>query len=301
MARTASDTASPRAVLDRMGIVVLRIRVLTQRDNAHWLVETPDQRLVLRRYAQRRSRANVDYEIRLLEHLDRCGWPVPLPVAPLVEAYGSFWCAFTFMPGRALKPRSPASIQAEQRRRGRLLAALHGDMAGFAVHGQRDGWRRTDEGLVHRTSTEPADQVLARYERSFPEQGRILRAYHERMQERLAALIPHAPPLIVVHGDFTAWNMRYIRGSLSGIFDFEVAHLDLRVADFALSWRGKHHEVIRGYDAVSPLDPVEHELITPIFWAWCLAGVIENLDAGITNTEWSVTHLLRTELEGTAF
>ena len=41
---------------------------------------------------------------------------------------------------------------------------------------------------------------------------------------------------MVVHGDFTPWNLRFQNGTLSGILDFELAHWDHRIGDFALSW-----------------------------------------------------------------
>ena len=218
------------------------------------------------------------------------------PVAPLVEAAGSIWCVFPYMPGRAPAPRSAAGVRAEQRRRGRLLARLHADMADFVGVGQREGWRRADEGLVDRTGRLPADDVLRQYERERPEEGRILRAYAERMRERLDELLPYAPAPVVIHGDLTPWNVRYARGALSAVLDFDAAHLDLRVADFALSWRGQHDDVLRGYEEVSPLEPVERELLVPIYWAWIIASAVAAIDAGEPTSDWAVRHLLRTDL-----
>jgi Ser/Thr protein kinase RdoA (MazF antagonist) len=122
-----------------------------------------------------------------------------------------------------------------------------------------------------------------------------LRRYAVRMKERLDELLPHAPAPVVIHGDLTPWNIRYARGSLSAVLDFDAAHLDLRVADFALSWRGQYEEVVRGYEEVWPLEPAERELIVPVYWAWVIASAVAGLDAGATSTEWAVRHLLRTE------
>src|SRR5262249_1206751 len=112
---------------------------------------------------------------------------------------------------------------------------------------------------------------------------------------RLAALLPHAPAPIPIHGDFTPWNIRYARGRLSGVLDFDAAHLDLRVADFALAWRGRYDEVLSGYEELSPLEPVERELLVPVYWAWVIGSAVAGLDAGELNTEWAVRHLLRAE------
>ncbi len=257
MVRSDSDMVGPRDVLCDIDIRPSRIRRIAHRSNTHWIVDSPDQQVVLRRYASDRSPGNVVYELRLLEHLDGRGWLVPTPAGPMVEVAGSIWCVFRYMAGRAPAPRSVAGVRTEQRRRGRLLARLHADMADLVENGQREGWRRADEGLFDRTGKLPVDEILAQYERESPEEGRILRTYASQMRDRLSELLPYAPAPVVIHGDFTPWNIRYAHGALSAVLDFEIAHLDLRVADFALSWRGKYRDVVRGYEEVSPLERAE--------------------------------------------
>lgn len=295
-----SASMEARTVLRQLNIRESRIRQVGDRRNIHWIVDGPDGRVVLCRYASDRSHADVAYELRLLQHLDGRGWPVPVPVSPLVEASGRIWCLFSYMPGRAPTPRSVAGDREEQRRRGRLLARLHADMEDLASMGQREGWRRADEGLWDRTGRPPANEILRQYERSHPEPGRIFRAYADKTNELLAELLPEAPEPTVIHGDFAPWNLRYAKGSLAGIIDFDSAHLDLRVADFALSWRGKHARVIEGYEEESLLEPIERNLIVPVYWAWVIASAVGGIEAGNATpetTEWAVTHLLRTELE----
>jgi len=106
----------------------------------------------------------------------------------------------------------------------------------------------------------------------------------------LAAL--HSRPGIVIHGDFTPWNLRYQEGKLTGILDFELAHWDHRVGDFALSWRGKYDEVIYGYDEVTPLDAEEWELLTPMWWAALIEGACRHLKEGTRDDGWIVKKLL---------
>ena len=77
-------------------------------------------------------------------------------------------------------------------------------------------------------------------------------------------------PSQVVHGDFSTWNLLFERGTLTGLLDFDVAHRNHRVADFAISWRGEHDDVVLGYDEVSPLGAIEWELLVPVFRAWYL-------------------------------
>lgn len=105
--------------------------------------------------------------------------------------------------------------------------------------------------------------------------------------------MPHAPAPIVIHGDFAPWNLRYTGGQLSGVFDFDVAHLDLRVAEFALSWRGKHDGVLSGYEAAEPLEDVEHELLIPVYWAWMIACAASDIEEGNGDPGWALSHLMR--------
>ncbi len=66
---------------------------------------------------------------------------------------------------------------------------------------------------------------------------------------------------------------------LSGVLDFESTHLDFRVADFALSWRGSYDEVVHGYEAVHPLSDLDWQLLVPVFWGWLFLGVKDEISA----------------------
>ena len=294
MGAVGSAVLDPRRVLDGLGVRASRIRLLARRRNTYWRVDTPEQRLVLCRYAADRSRADVAYELRLLTQLAGRGWPVPAPVAPVIEAAGATWSVVSYLAGRAPAPRSVAGARAEQRQRGRLLAQLHTALADVGEMGQRDEWRQAHEGLFERPGQPSTDAMLRQYERRSPDQGQVLRTYFERMEERLRALLPYAPAPIVIHGDFTPWNLRYSGGRLSGVLDFEMAHQDLRVADFVLSWRGQYAEVITGYAEVARLEPIEQELLVPIFWAWIIAVAVADIEAGAARVDWPVKLLLRT-------
>lgn len=300
----ASEVSRPEAevhaVLNRYDIRRPRLRRVGDRRNIHWIVEGAQGRVVLCRYAADRSRDDVTYELHLLEYLHQRKWPVPVPVGELFEGFGAIWGLFSFISGRPPAPRSVTGAREEQLRRGRLLARLHAEMADFSSVGQREGWRRADEGLWDRAGKPPVNDVLQRYERAHPDPGRIFRAYYDRSRELLGDLLPDAPEATVIHGDFTPWNMRLSKGNLTGIIDFDSAHLDLRVADFALSWRGRDSHVVEGYEGESPLAPVERKLIVPVFWSWVIASAVGGIEAGDTTPEttaWAVTHLLRTELE----
>lgn len=178
---------------------------------------------------------------------------------------------------------------AEQRARGRLLAEFHVDLARLGDFGQRKDWRRCEEILGDPT----LDRLLAEHERERPEEIRLLRWHLDRARARIAELHPHARPGRVIHGDFTPWNLRYTAGRLSGILDFELAHWDHRVGAFALSWRGRYDEVIHAYAELSPLEPEEWELLTPVWWAGLIEGACRHLAEGTRDDGWIVKSLLR--------
>lgn len=264
----------------RVGLVAS----LGGRLNQHWLVESQRERFVLRRWSTL-SLDDITYELRLLARIAGLGWPVASAVEGPVEWDGHFWSLFPFLPGEPPSTQDPVS---EQRARGRLLAEFHGDLGQLREFGQREPWRRCEEILG-----DPAlDRVLSDHERVLPEDVSILRWHLDRARERIVEISLHDRPDIVIHGDFTPWNLRFNAGRLSGILDFELSHRDHRVGDFSLSWRGKYDAIIHGYDEVAPLAPDEWALITPLWWAGVIDGVCQNLMRGVIDTEWSIPKLL---------
>lgn len=275
-------TRPPDEILERFGIRV--VAPLGGRLNQHWLVQSGGADLVLRRCSTFRS--DVAYELRLLEAVAALGWPVAPAVAEPIEREGHLWCLFAYLPG---EPPSVEDPLAEQRTRGRLLAEFHADLARLGAFGQRAPWRRCEEILEDPT----LDPLLAANERARPEDVRVLRWHLERARARVAGLALAARSGIVVHGDFTAWNLRYLNGRLSGILDFELSHWDHRVGDFALSWRGRYDAVVHAYAEVAPLEDEEWALLTPVWWSLLIDGACRHLAEGTWDDGWNVQSLLR--------
>ena len=252
--------------------------------NQHWLVESRRQQWVLRRWwrpAASIDWASINYEVCLVASLAAQGWPVAATVVGPMELEGHVWSLAPFLPGDLPSASAPHGDREEQRARGRLLAQFHAGLAQLPEMGQRAGWRRCEEILA-----DPAlDAVLTRNEPTYPEDVRILRWHLERARARIADLALSSRLGIVIHGDFTPWNLRFTGGRLSGILDFELSRWDHRVGDFALSWRGKYDEVIHGYAEVSPLEPEEWELITPLWWAGLIEGPAATCRTGPETTD----------------
>lgn len=245
-------------------------------ENRHWRVRLLGEPAVLRCVAERSERG-LSYELTVLQELHRRGWPVPLPLTEPIHEGGSVWVVYSFLPGAA-----PMSDNAEaQRERGRLLARLHGDLTEMVSLGQRDGWQMSPEVIA-----DPAlSRLLPQFETLHPEEGHLLRWHAEEAQRLLADLPVAEADLTVVHGDLAPWNLLFdANGALSGIVDFDVVHLDLTVADFACSWRGKYDEVVHGYNEVRPLSDLDRELLPAVFWAWLFIGVTDDLTAILAGT-----------------
>jgi Ser/Thr protein kinase RdoA (MazF antagonist) len=278
----------PPEILNAFGVRL--VAPLGGRLNQHWLVETRRERLVLRRWAQPAD--EIDYELRLLEQVAALGWPVAIALQGPLELSGATWTLAPFLPGQ---PPSQDDPIVEQRARGRLLAAFHADLTQIQGLRQRGSWRRCEEILADAE----LERVVIAHARTRPDDVRIMLWHLQRARERVAELQPGQRPGQIIHGDFAHWNLRFQQGRLTGILDFELAHWDHRIADFALSWRGKYDAVIHGYAALSPLEPEEWALLTPMWWAWLIDGACQGMRNGIQDDGWAIRKLLqRTPLMG---
>ena len=107
--------------------------------------------------------------------------------------------------------------------------------------------------------------LLRDYETIYPAEARIMLWHLDKALEYFASLDLHDAETIVVHSDFTPWNLLFKGETMTGILDFEASHLNYRVADFALSWRGAHDKVIEGYEQVHKLSDLDWELLVPTY------------------------------------
>ncbi|RAP74231.1 phosphotransferase enzyme family protein [Paenibacillus montanisoli] len=284
MVNKSSDPVLPNdEILEKFKINVAA--PLGGRLNQHWLVNFNNERLVLRLWSNAIHIDDIQYEVSLLKSVAELGWPVAAVIEGPIEFGGQMWGLFPYLHGEPPSVENPA---AEQRARGRLMARFHADLRGLSGIGQRKDWRRCEEILFD----DELDLLLSENEMKRPEEIRVLRWHLERARKRVEGLKLHSRPGIVIHGDFTPWNLRFQEGKLSGILDFELAHWDHRVGDFALSWRGKYDEVVYGYDEVSPLEPEEWELLTPMWWAGLIEGACRHLKEGTRDDGWIIKKLL---------
>lgn len=158
---------------------------------------------------------------------------------------------------------------------------------------QRPGFERAD----HLLNDSGLSDALEKYEKLFPEAGHIMRWHLDHARELFTNTDVARAQQVILHGDFAPWNILYQGEMLSGIIDFEAAHLNFRVSDFALAWRGHQDDVIVGYEILYPLPDTDRALIIPAFWSWLFRGVrdeIQRMDAtGIApDFTWQIKKLL---------
>ncbi len=157
-----------------------------------------------------RSDADLGWETELLQHLDREGLTVPVPI-PTVDGrlFAAGLVVTTYVEG------GPPETQADWRRVADTLRRLHRVTKGWP---QRPGWRSSTDLLHAETGTRvdlgamPAEGVVR------------CRAAWARLAGRERC---------VVHGDPNAGNVRMTADRVA-LIDWDEAHLDVPDLDLAL-------------------------------------------------------------------
>lgn len=295
--------AALRQALNAFGIEARSVTPLPASGIArHWLVETGEGRVVLRRYRDERSVSAIDFEHRLLRLARERGWPVPeplrLPGRPetIAEAAGARFSLFPFLAG---EPVRTASL-GQRRVAGRLLARLHRDLRDFDAPGQRDGFGRAWELDLPAQAAghESFNALLDRFGSEYPELAAGLRREKYRNLRELARLGYGDFPIAPAHGSFSGANLLFDGPELSGVLDFDRCRLDTPVYDIAASLVAEctgppgpdavgieaARSFIEGYAEHRPLAEEEARLVVPLLRAailwFCLSQLLEWAQAG---------------------
>lgn len=276
-------------------IVPDHVSLINVRGNTHWAVQRGRAAFILRMYGRGQTGSSIKYELDILRHLHDRGWPVA------ADADGVVWCggsAFVLFPRLSGRPHLPED-ERQRRQRGRILAELHRELGALVGFGQRSGWERADEVVVN------GERRLARWPAcalgvARPDMVRALVRHLEDVHHRLCAADAPRLPLTVAHGDLIAQNLLFQQGTLSGVLDFDSAHLDLRAADIACARRSKDDEVARGYLDVIPLTDAELGCLGDLWRASVLRYAVQLCEratitgAVVSEFEWCVAQLEKT-------
>lgn len=295
MALSAQTLALLDDVLARFGVANVTIHdIRTGRVNKHWRVEAGGQTYALRRYTPQRSLAAIQYEHDMLRHLDALSWPVAAPLPgvdsqTLAHVGGRLYSLFPFLSGRP----SPQTAR-YARLKGGLLARLHQDLASWEAPGQREGFGRVWELDVYAAANcefASLSELLFAFGQQHADLARAMRTQKYAMLRELSTLGFGELPAVPGHFDFHHDNVLFQRGALTGLLDFDLAHLDARVADIASNIEldclapPAYNEInpplaaefVAGYVEHSALSDAELQLIVPLVRAALLSLVVWRL------------------------
>jgi Ser/Thr protein kinase RdoA (MazF antagonist) len=183
-----------------------------------------------------------------------------------------------WLDGKALG-RAPWT-DSDYERLGELLASVHAATAQLPAPAQRPGWGSyADAALPVAGGAARRAVLLAELAKVGPEvAARFDRAAAALEARDLPCIFADAPRR-TIHADFAPWNVRLRGGELSGLLDFELAHVDLPASDVARARRGYHDGVVRGYlRNGSQLSDAELASLDAFWLAAVLAGVWRELE-----------------------
>jgi Ser/Thr protein kinase RdoA (MazF antagonist) len=236
-----------------------------QRPRLHyWEVVAGNRRYYLKRFQDWYPTGSIRYVHSILAHLAEQGLAAPRVVAgadgaDCVEVGGSRWALYCALDGRTATERDwmwgrPKAAE--------MLATLHAALDGFTPEGESfDPWNAWTLDTV--------DRVLESWEPHPDLSPGLLGFVRERLAARyFGELYPELPKL-VVHGDYVLSNVLWkgdpSSASISGVLDFERAHRDTALYDFAWGLGDRRPPLLRAtvaaYCRERALAPVEREAL----------------------------------------
>jgi Ser/Thr protein kinase RdoA (MazF antagonist) len=253
-----------------------------QHPRAHyWEVTSAGRRYYLKRFHEWYPPTSIQYTHSILTHLAGEALPVPRWVPDrdgrsFVEEGDERWALYEALPGRQATERE---WMWGRPRAAEMLATLHAALEEFTPEGEPfQPWCAwTLETVDHVLESWPPHPDLAPH---------LLRYVRERLATRYFGQLYPELPKLVVHGDYMASNVLW-RGdtgnaSICGVLDFERAHSDTALFDFAWGLGDRRPPLLRAtvatYSRVRPLSPIEREAVPEAL----LLGMIMSLDLQLT-------------------
>jgi len=268
----------------------------------NFIATTSQGKFLFRRH--RLSEDAVAHEYQVLEHLRRCGFPAP---RMLMNSAGQAWSAFDgalYSVYEYVEGYCPANFlwwSATWRsiitQYGRTLGRYHRAVADLVPSAYKwSGYRPAEhrrwcEGEWFRQALAQIRPLLQRPTATSPidDFARSRIDAIDRML-RLESVVEGRSDLsrLVIHGDYSPWNVLFRPGAPPFVLDFNEARLDLKVYDIVLAtfwfaWRGNHLDQDRalafqaGYCETGQLHEADVSLAGPVF-QWIMArSLVERL------------------------
>ncbi len=250
----------------------------TQHPRAHyWEVTSADKRYFLKRFHEWYPSASIRYTHSILLHLVGQSVPVPRWVPnrsgeSFTELDGQRWALYEVLPGRQA---TEAEWMWGRPKAAEMLATLHAALEGFTPEGEPcPAW--------HAWTLETLDEVLQSWAPHAELPPQLLGYVRERLAARYFGQLYPELPKLVVHGDYVAsnvlWRGESANANICGVLDFERAHPDTALFDFAWGLGDRRPPLLRAtvatYSRVRQLSPIEREAMPEAL----LLGMIMAID-----------------------
>jgi len=286
----SDEPGVPGHVMDALGLGPSDLTPLggLSRHNANWRVTLDGRDVVLRRHRPDMTVEELEWERNLVAWLSDSPWTVPTPIGDVIRD-DQLWSVNTMVAGACCSPEPDMC----QEQRGRVLAQLHVTLRGRPVE-QRPLWNAAHLGRPVRGET--WDPTLSRLRRHDPQlSDRFSRAL-KMIEAELAGLEAHDLPLIPLHGDFAEWNVHYEDGKLTGVIDFDLAHVDSRPYELAIARAYRAPVFLNAYSNELerlgwPLTERERRAIDPIHRLFRLNMVGAEILDGSGEPDWAFVQL----------
>ncbi len=279
----------PMDVLRAFGLERQRLQPASP-DGRVWLTDAA----VLKRRRLPGPAVGLRWEAELRAAAARAGWPAARVVptgdgAPAVEFEGWCWTCEGRLPG---EPRELVTVAA-WRIAGRLLGRLHRDLAAADPGEQRPGLGKVWELdlVTGAAGAGTFNQLVTALGEEYPELAAAVRRERYRNLRELARLGYPELPEQPVHGDFSAKNLLWANGELSGLVDWEFSRRDAALCDLA--------------PLLMPFEPLEPQFARALFEGYAAVRPVSNQEFGLLPALvrasllwWVAAELVRWRLEG---
>lgn len=254
----------------------------TQQPRAHyWEVLSGNNRYFLKRFYKWYPATAIRHMHSVMAHIAKQRLPVPQWIpdvtgASFTQAADAHWALYRALEGRGATTQDwmwgrPKAAE--------MLASLHLALEGFAPEGEEFGpWGAWTLDTV--------DSVLESWQPHPDLSPDLLGHVRDRLAVRYFGDLYPQLPKFVVHGDYVAANVLWrgdaITANVSGVLDFEKAHRDTALFDFAWGLGDRRPPLLRAtiatYSRVRPLSAIEREAIPEAL----LLGVLMGIDIQMT-------------------
>ena len=251
----------------------------TQQPRAHyWEIVAGPQRYFLKRFYDWYPTSAIQHVHSLLRHLAAPPNPLPVPQpvateagASYAEAAGSNWALYHALDGHVT---SNQDWMWSRPKAAETLAQIHVKLERFGGDGEEfQPWGAWN--------LETVDSVLESWQPHPDLPPDLLRHIRDRLATRYFGYLHPELPQFLVHGDYLPANLLWrsdgISSSVSGILDFEKAHRDTALYDFAWGLGDRRPPLLRAtlatYTRVRPLSVVEREALPEALLLGALMGI----------------------------